>query len=103
MLNDPPDVRYVNLYYHLTDSLLSVSDFTSIAAILFDTVVVVVTLVSTVGTWRIYKRSIWDKLSLTHLLAQQSKPSPPLHHISHLRTSLLGLLRLGYVIRIYHS
>ena len=43
-----------------------------IAGVLFETVVVVVTLTGTLGTWRIYKRSVWKGLTLTHLLAEQS-------------------------------
>jgi hypothetical protein len=58
----------------MIDSLLSVGDITTVAVILFDTVVVALTLANTLGTWRVYKRSAWrHRLSLTHLLAQQSK------------------------------
>ena len=39
---------------------------------LFDTIVVAVTLAGTLGTWRVYKRSAWNRLTLTHLLAEQS-------------------------------
>ena len=47
--------------------------------ILFDTVVVAVTLVYTLGTWRLHQRSTWKAMSLTHLLAQQSRSYLPFH------------------------
>ena len=50
----------------------SVSDVTTISNILFDTIVVFVTLAGTLGTWRVYKRSTWNGMTLTHLLAEQS-------------------------------
>ena len=43
-----------------------------VADILFDVVVVTVTLAGTLGTWRVYKRSTWNGLTITHLLAEQS-------------------------------
>ena len=49
-----------------------VDDVTSISVVLFDIIVVVVTLAGTLGTWRVYKQSTWNKLTLTHLLAEQS-------------------------------
>ena len=49
-----------------------VDDAISIPDILFDTVVVAVTLAGTLGTWRVHKRSAWKKLTLAHLLAEQS-------------------------------
>jgi hypothetical protein len=57
----------------MIDSPLSVSDTSNVALILFDTVVVTLTLAGTLGTWRVYKRSAWARPSLTSLLAQQSK------------------------------
>ena len=49
-----------------------VSSASVVADILFDVVVVIVTLAGTLGTWRVYKRSTWNGLTLTHLLAEQS-------------------------------
>ena len=51
---------------------ISVGSAQLFVIILFDTVVVAVTIASTLGTWRIHRRSTWKTMSLTHLLAQQS-------------------------------
>ena len=40
--------------------------------ILFDTIVVIVTLAGTLGTWRVYKQLTWNKRTLTRFLAEQS-------------------------------
>jgi hypothetical protein len=88
--------------HDMVDSLLSVNVVDSMSSILFDTVVVVVTLASTLGTWRVYKRSPWNRLSLTHLLAQQSK-SWSLQNDSHKQTSISGLMRFGYLIRFHRK
>ena len=54
-------------------TLLTVfSSVIDVHMILFDTVVVFVTLAGTLGTWRVYKHSTWKGLTLTHLLAEQS-------------------------------
>ena len=53
-------------------TLISVNGIGSITVILFDTIVVAVTLAGTLGAWTVYKRSTWNILTLTHLLAEQS-------------------------------
>ena len=50
-------------------TLLTVSLVNDISIILFDTTVVAVTLAGTLGTWRV---TIWNRPTLTHLLAEQS-------------------------------
>ena len=62
----------VKLIMTLLTVFSSVSDVHTISIILFDTIVVAVTLAGTLGTWRVYKRSTWNRLTLTHLLAEQS-------------------------------
>jgi hypothetical protein len=57
----------------MIDTSLSVIDIGDVAAIVFDIVVVALTLTSTLGTWRVYKQSSWSRPTLTYLLAQQSK------------------------------
>ena len=72
MLNDPSEVntwKWYLLWYCWQYS--SVGDIISIPVILFDTIVVVVTLTGTLGTWRVYKTT-WNRLTLIHLLAEQS-------------------------------
>ena len=49
------------------------------ATILFDTVVVAVTIASTLGPWRLHQRSTWETMSLPHLLAQQCGWYLPFH------------------------
>ena len=74
MLNDPLAVRHVKvrLIMTLLTVFSPVGNVSTISVILFDTIVVLVTLASTLGTWRVYKRSTWNELTLTHLLAEQS-------------------------------
>ena len=68
------DVRRVELtFIFIIDLPCSVNDLISIATILFDTIVVSVTLASTLGSWRFYERSTWLGSSLVNLLIQQSK------------------------------
>jgi hypothetical protein len=66
-------------------------------------IVVAVTLASTLGTWRVYKRSTWNRLSLTHFLAQQGKSHSPLQDNSHRQTSISALIRFGYFICVHHQ
>ena len=54
----------------LTVSL--VGNTSSIPIVLFDTSVIVATLTGTLGTWRVHKQSIWNRGTLTYLLAEQS-------------------------------
>ena len=75
MLNDPSEVHAkleVIFIITLLTVFSSVSDVSTVAVILFDTIVVVVTLAGTLGTWRVYKRSAWKELTLSHLMAKQS-------------------------------
>ena len=60
------------LIHILVDLPFSVNAADTIMIVLFEAVVVAVTLASTLGTWRIHQRSAWETMSLTHLLAQQS-------------------------------
>lgn len=71
---DPLDVRLLRMVITgiLTDWLLPVDDVISGAIILFDTVVVIVTLVSALGTWKIHKQLSWQHGSLINLMIQQS-------------------------------
>ena len=65
--------KHVKVIFIITSLTVSlVGDISSILVILFDTIVVIVTLAGTLGTWRVYKRSTWNMLTLTHLLAEQS-------------------------------
>ena len=73
MLDDPSEVntwKWYSLSFRWPSS--PVEDVSSIPIILFDTIVVFVTLAGTLGTWRVYKRSAWKMLTLAHLLAEQS-------------------------------
>ena len=74
MLNDPLAVRHVKvkLIMTLLTVFSSVHDVNTISVILLDMTVIFVTLTGTLGTWRVYKRSMWNRLTLTHLLAEQS-------------------------------
>ena len=74
MLNDTLAVRHVKVILIMTLLTIfsSVHDVNAIPVILFDTIVVFVTLTGTLGTWRVYKHSTWNGLTLTHLLAEQS-------------------------------
>ena len=68
--------RFIDI---LSDLSISVIFAQSFVVILFDIIVVAVTLTSTLGTWRLYQRSTWETMSLTHLLAQQSEWYLPFH------------------------
>ena len=73
MLNDSSEVNPLKVIFVITSlTVFSVGDITTISVILFDTVVVVVMLAGTLGTWRVYRRSVWNTLTLSHLLAEQS-------------------------------
>ena len=62
----------VKLIMTLLTVFSSVIDVAAISIVLFDTIVVFVTLAGTLGTWIVYKHSTWKGLTLTHLLAEQS-------------------------------
>lgn len=80
MPNNPLDVRSMKAIHYTIDSILSVGHVNGFSTILFDTVAVAVTLASTLGTWAVYKPSTWNKLTLTHLMAQQSESCSLYHH-----------------------
>ena len=61
--------------YDVVDSYLLVNGLDSVSVIVVDTIVVALTLASTLGTWRVYKRSAWISLSLTKLLAASQRLS----------------------------
>ena len=101
MLNDSSEVKTWKWYSlsHQCWLFSPVDDVGTIAFILFDTIMVVVTLVGTLGTWRVYKRSAWKRLTLTCLLAEQSMCLFLLQDNSHNQSS--GLMRFGYFSHIY--
>ena len=59
---------------------LVVRDMNVISAIVFDTVVCIVTLSRTLGLWRFSKRSTWVSTSFVDLLVQQSTRQAPVFH-----------------------
>ena len=100
MFNDPLAVRHVKVIFIMTLLIVfSVGDVNAITIILFDITVVAVTLAGTRGTWRVYKRSTWNRRTLTHLLAEQSMWLSLWQHNPHIQIS--GLMRFGYFSRIY--
>jgi hypothetical protein len=103
-LTDPLDVRPMKVTFIITlfIAFLSVNDISSISIILFDTVVVAVTLASTLGTWRVYRRSAWNGLSLTQLLAQQSKSCPRCRSIITCRLQYIRSYAIWVVHPCYH-
>ena len=102
MLNDSSEVNPLKVIFIITSlTVFSVGDLTTISVILFDTVVVIAMVVGTLGTWRIYRRSAWSTLTLSHLLAEQSMWLSLWYNNSHIQTS--GLLRFGYFSRIYST
>ena len=100
MLNDPLAVRHLKIIFIMALLIVNlVGDIGVIAVILFDIIVVVVTLTGTWGTWRVYRQSIWNRRTLTHLLAEQSTWLSLWQHNPHIQRS--GLMRFGYVSCIY--
>ena len=100
MPNDPLAVRHLKIIFIMALLIvILVGDIGVIAVILFDIIVVAVTLAGTRGTWRVYKRSTWNRRTLTHLLAEQSMWLSLWQHNPHIQIS--GLMRFGYVSRIY--
>ena len=78
----------------LIDLLSSVISAQTFATILFDTVVVAVTIASTLGPWRLHQRSTWKTMSFAHLLVQQSKWCLPFHVNSDDRNSRSDEIRV---------
>ena len=91
--------KHSNVIFIINSPSFSVTSVSSIAVILFDAIVVVVTLAGTLGTWRVYKRSSWNTVSLTHLVAEQSMWLFLWQDNSHMQTS--GLMRFGYFSHTY--
>ena len=65
-MDSSPDVVLIDFPY-------SVEDISTLATILFDVIVVSVTLASVLEIWKLQEGSIWRSKSLVSLMIQQSK------------------------------